>query len=170
MSRKLLVTYATKMGATAGIAAAIGSELRAAGQQVDVQEIEAVMAVSEYDAVVLGSAIYEGRWRPEALRFLRRHERQLRTRPVWLFQSGPIGAAKDQDQPVPPDVAQLADLFRTPPVMTFAGELQADALTGRLAHDPELDSLVGDSRDWLAVRAWARDIATALQSTTTAPS
>ena len=37
----------------------------------------AVKAVSEYDAVVLGSVIYQGRRRPEAVRFLRRHERRL---------------------------------------------------------------------------------------------
>ena len=74
MSKKVLVAYATKMGATATIAAAIGSELRAAGHQVDVHEIGAVLAVSEYDAVIVGSAIYKGRWRTEAVRFLRDHE------------------------------------------------------------------------------------------------
>ena len=64
MSKKVLVAYATKMGSTASIAAVIGSELRAAGHQVEVHEIVAVLAVSEYDAVIVGSAIYQRRWRP----------------------------------------------------------------------------------------------------------
>lgn len=154
----VLVTYATKMGATAGIAGAIGVELRAAGLEVDVREIGAVQAVTPYDAVVLGSAIYQGRWLPEAVRFLRRHERRLRTRRVWLFHSGPLGASSEQDQPVPPDVARLAREFKAPPVKTFAGDLQADMVL----HHADLERLVGDSRDWLDVRSWSRDIADAL--------
>ena len=164
MSKKVLVAYATKMGATATIAGAIGAELRAAGHQVDVHEIGAVLAVSEYDAVILGSAIYQSRWRPEAVHFLREHERQLRTRQVWLFHSGPIGASRHEDQPVPLDVGRLADQIKAPPVKTFAGELQADAVAGRAARDPELDRLIGDSRDWADIRTWSREIATTLDA------
>jgi menaquinone-dependent protoporphyrinogen oxidase len=170
MSRKVLVAYATKMGATATIAGVIGSELRAAGHQVDVHEIGAVLAVSEYDAVIVGSAIYKGRWRSEAVRFLRDHERQLRSRPVWLFHSGPIGPSKNQDQPVPPDVARLAGLIQAAPVKTFAGDLQADALAGVRAHRAELDQLIGDSRDWPEIRGWSREIATALETSRVQPS
>ncbi|NUR98372.1 MAG: flavodoxin [Kribbellaceae bacterium] len=158
MSKTVLVTYATKMGATAGIAGALGVELRAAGLDVDVREIGAVQAVTPYDAIVFGSAIYQGRWLPEAVRFLRLHQRPLRSRRVWLFQSGPLGASRRQDQPVPPDVARLVREFQTPPVKTFAGDLQADAVV----HHADLERLVGDSRDWLDVRTWADQIATAL--------
>jgi menaquinone-dependent protoporphyrinogen oxidase len=158
MSKKVLVTYATKMGATAGIAAVIGSELRTAGFEVDVHELGAVQAVTPYDAVVLGSAVYRGHWLPEAVRFLRRHERQLRARPVRLFQSGPIGPARRQPQPTPPDVARLARLIAAPPVRTFAGNLQPDAVL----HHPDLERLATDSRDWPEIRAWSGEIATTL--------
>lgn len=164
MSKKILVTYATKMGATATIAAVVGAELRTAGQQVDVREVGAVLAVSEYDAVVLGSAIYRGRWLPEAVRFLRDHERELRNRQVWLFHSGPIGPSKNQDQPVPPDVARLAGLVQANPIKTFAGDLQADAVAAVHANRAELERLIGDSRDWPQIRAWSDDIAGALQA------
>jgi|tagenome__1003787_1003787.scaffolds.fasta_scaffold20886940_2 menaquinone-dependent protoporphyrinogen oxidase len=164
MSKKVLIAYGTKMGATATIAAVIGSELRAAGHNVDVHEIGAVLAVSEYDAVIVGSAIYQGHWRPEAVRFLRHHEPQLRNRPVWLFHSGPIGPSENRDQSLPPDVARLARLIQAAPVRTFAGDLQADAITARLSHRAELEHLIGDSRDWPKIRAWSREIGTALQT------
>jgi menaquinone-dependent protoporphyrinogen oxidase len=155
----VLVTYATKMGATASIAAAIGIELRAAGFTVDVHEIGAVQAVTPYDAVVLGSAIYQGRWLPEAVRFLRRHGQLLRSRSVWLFHSGPLGASRRQDQPVPADVQRLARELSAPPVKTFAGNLRADVVL----HSTDLERLVGDSRDWTDVRTWSRQIAGALE-------
>jgi menaquinone-dependent protoporphyrinogen oxidase len=164
MSKKVLIAYGTKMGATATIAGVIGSELRAAGHQVDVHEIGAVLAVSEYDAVIVGSAIYQARWRPEVVRFLRHHERQLRKRPVWLFHSGPIGPSRNQDQSLPPDVDRLARLIHAAPVKTFAGELQADAVTARLSRRAELEHLIGDSRDWPKIRAWSREIAGALMT------
>ncbi|WP_329000982.1 flavodoxin domain-containing protein [Kribbella sp. NBC_00709] len=169
MSKKVLVAYATKMGATATIAAVVGAELRTAGHQVDVREIGAAPAVSEYDAVVLGSAIYRGRWRPEAVRFLRDHERQLRNRQVWLFHSGPIGPSKNQNQPLPPDVARLAHLIHPNPPKTFAGDLQAEAVAGIGAHREDLEHLIGDSRDWPEIHAWSDGIATALRTAVVQP-
>jgi len=78
--------------------------------------------------------------------------------------SGPIGASRHEDQPVPLDVGRLADQIKAPPVKTFAGELQADAVAGRAARDPELDRLIGDSRDWADIRTWSREIATTLDA------
>ncbi|MFF0341413.1 flavodoxin domain-containing protein [Kribbella sp. NPDC004875] len=161
MSEKVLVSYATMMGATASIAGAIGARLRAAGLEADVREIGAVQAVTPYDAVLFGSAIYEGRWRPEAVRFLRQHEAQLRSRPVWLFQSGPVGVDRYEAQPVPPDVAQLVELVHAPPVKTFAGDLQDDAV----ARHQELEGLAEDDRDWEEIRDWADEIAGKLHDT-----
>ena len=162
MSDKILVTYATRMGATATIAAAIGAELRKAGHDVEVREITNVKAVSVYDAVVLGSAIYRGNWRPEAVRFLSTHVRELSSRLVWLFHSGPIGPGRDVPQPAPPDVTRLAARIGAPRVKTFAGNLQPDTASARFARRAGVDTMVGDLRDWPKIRAWADEIAAQL--------
>ncbi|HET6989137.1 MAG TPA: flavodoxin domain-containing protein [Kribbella sp.] len=165
MSRKVLVAYASKMGATAGIAEAIGAELRERGHDVDVLDVTQVHTIAPYDAVVLGSAIYIRRWRREAVRFLRKNVDELRTRQVWLFHSGPVGPDKDQAQKMPPVVRRLARDIGAAPAVTFAGRLEPDTAKGFLARRLATGNLSGDSRDWTKIRAWAADVSAALSAT-----
>jgi menaquinone-dependent protoporphyrinogen oxidase len=139
MSRNVLVAYATKSGGTAAIAEAVGDELRDRGHQVAVRDVSQVGSIADYDAVVLGSAIRLGRWRPEAVRFLRRHSDELRNRQVWLFHSGPLGPQAGEAQAMPPNVQRLVRRIGATPAMTFGGRL-----------------------DWNLIRAWARDIGAAI--------
>ena len=93
----VLVTVASRQGATKEIAERIGEVLSAAGLGATVEPVEAVGDVDRYDAVVLGSAVRIGHWIEPARRFVRDHSAALATRPVWLFSSGPIG---DPPKPV----------------------------------------------------------------------
>jgi len=164
MTKKILVTYATRFGATAAIAAAVAAELHAAGHDVDVREVTAVAAVSPYDAVVVGSALYGERWRPEAVDFLRNHRHQLRGRPVWLFHSGPVGPAAGDDQPLPADVLHLAHQIHARPVKTFGGALRAESLgSNRARRRAQLDDVeFSDARAWSEIRQWAREVGASL--------
>ena len=164
MSRHVLVAYAGKMGATAGIADAIGAEIRRHGHQVDVRAAGQVRSIAEYDDVILGSAICAHRWRPEAVRFLRKHTGTLRDRQVWLFHSGPIGPHADQLQAMPRKVSRLARQIGANPAMTFAGMLEPKTAKGFLARRMAATDLAGDVRDWDLIRAWAQDVATVISS------
>ena len=88
---RVLVTAATKYGATAEVAQMIAEVLADRGLEPTVVPPEQVEGVDGYDAVVLGSAVYAGHWRKPARELVNRCGTALAERPVWLFSSGPVG-------------------------------------------------------------------------------
>ena len=88
---RVLVAYATRHGATAGIAERVAAALTEAGLSAEARAVEDVKDIEPYDAVVLGGAAYMSHWLKPAVAFARRHREQLAARPVWLFSSGPLG-------------------------------------------------------------------------------
>jgi menaquinone-dependent protoporphyrinogen oxidase len=164
---RVLVTYASRHGATADIAEVVSAVLRDepegdAARRVDLLLLEEVEDVSGYDAVVVGSAVYLGRWMPEARAFLHENRAALRRRPVWLFSSGPIGHTAGPEQDAV-DTDELIDEVQARGYAGFAGRLRrADLdLDERLAVG-RLHVEEGDYRDWTRIREWAEEIADAL--------
>ncbi|MGH2633664.1 MAG: flavodoxin domain-containing protein [Tepidiformaceae bacterium] len=156
---KVLVAFASRHGATTGIATAIAETMRGDGLEVDLLPVEQVADVSGYDGVVLGSAVYLGHWLTPARMFVVREAVELRQRPVWLFSSGPVG---DPLQPVDfaVDVADSLRLTRARGHQLFAGQLDRAhlAIVERVLASA-LRVREGDFRDWSQVRAWATGIA-----------
>jgi menaquinone-dependent protoporphyrinogen oxidase len=166
MALNVLVAFASRHGSTASLADEIGSalddHLGAAGLPafVDVLPVEHVGSVDRYDVVVVGSAVYLGRWLSSARRFVIRNASALAGRPVWLYSSGPVGEAPVAMEP-PRCVLGLARLIEARGHRSFAGRLDrrslhlAERLVVRLTNTP-----YGDARDFAAVRSWAAGIAT----------
>lgn len=158
---RVLVAYATKNGSTAGIAQVIGEELSKMGLDAEVRAVGEVRDLQPYGAVVLGSAIYLGKWRKEALRFGDGHAGELHGRPVWLFDSGPLNSSPDEGKNEPVEAAdelvrQIGARART----TFGGKLlpeDAGLFTRRLMESGKAGSY-GDFRNFDRVRGWARAI------------
>ena len=88
---KVLVTAASRHGSTAEIANMIAGILRTSDIEAEVLPPDAVTSVRDYDAVILGSAVYADQWLEPARAFVARHADDLETRPVFLFSSGPLG-------------------------------------------------------------------------------
>jgi menaquinone-dependent protoporphyrinogen oxidase len=163
---KVLVTYATKNGSTAGIADIIGQTLTAEGIDAEVRPAEAVRDVSEYQAVVLGGALYASRWHSDARRFARRHAKELRTRSVWLFSSGPLDDSADtRDIPPVPQAAEAARRVGARGHATFGGQLTEQA-RGFIAHAMVRNGHGGDFRNPERIAAWSRTIAEELREST----
>ena len=86
----VLVVYGTKMGGTKEIAERISDTLGNEHFTVTLRSAQDMPHPEDFDAVILGSAIYALRWRREAVRALKRLNRLNYSGPVWLFHSGPI--------------------------------------------------------------------------------
>jgi menaquinone-dependent protoporphyrinogen oxidase len=157
---KVLVSAASKHGATSEISEEIGKILREAleGHSVDVRPPERVSSVEDYDAVVIGSAVYAGHWLKSARELVERYAPALSERPTWLFSSGPIGEPpKPEEDPV--DVAPLLEATRARNHRVFAGKLDKGSLGfAEKAIVLALRAPEGDFRDWDDIRHWADGI------------
>ena len=85
----ILLVYATRHGATAGIAERIAAILTESDQPAEARPVEEVTSVNGYDAVVLGGAAYMFHWLKPAVKFARKHRAALVSRPVWAVQQRP---------------------------------------------------------------------------------
>jgi menaquinone-dependent protoporphyrinogen oxidase len=160
---RVLVTAATKYGATAEIAQAIADALGDRGLDPTVLPPEQVDTLGGYDAVVLGSAVYAGHWLKPARELVDRCAGDLAARPVWLFSSGPVGdPPKPEEDPV--DVAEILATTRAREHRVLAGKLVRRQLS---FPDRAIVSALrvpeGDFRDWAEIREWAVGIAEALR-------
>ncbi len=168
MNAKLLVTYASKYGATKEIAQKIGDVLCQAGLQAEILPVERVRDVTPYQAVILGSAVYVGKWMKSACEFMKKHEVSLSQRPVWLFSSGPTGqgdaiALLDGWQ-LPADQKPLIDHIQPRGIAVFHGNI--DPRRVNLIEKTAVQALkkpFGDFRDWDAITSWAESVAQALR-------
>lgn len=162
----VLVAVSSKHGSTREIAESIADTIRRAGAgaglEVEVLDAAQVDSVARYDAVVVGSALYMGRWMGPARDLVERSAASLRTRPVWLFSSGPLG----------PDIVDPADAAQGDKLLELVGAREHRVFPGRLDRqeigflERRIVSMVkspyGDHRDWAGIGEWATTIAGAL--------
>jgi menaquinone-dependent protoporphyrinogen oxidase len=171
---KVLVAYASKHGATQGIAERVAKTLAAQGHAADVLALPSYVDAAAYDACVVGSAVYLGRWRKEAVMFVKSQRVALSGRPLWLFSSGPLGASptdpKGRDlrtTSMPKEAGELAGIVRPRDHHVFFGALgpkRLNPLERMLRALPAGKALMpaGDFRDWDEVEVWAKGVASEL--------
>jgi menaquinone-dependent protoporphyrinogen oxidase len=158
----ILIAYASKHGATAGIAERIGGALRLAGQDARVLPISEVRDPMDCNAAIVGSAVYMGRWMKDATSFIRRHQAELMQTPLWLFSSGPVGP---KSLPEAADIAEFRKLLNVKGHATFDGALDAQKLSlSERMMVKAVRAPYGDYRKWEEIDAWAGSVAASLGS------
>jgi menaquinone-dependent protoporphyrinogen oxidase len=171
----VLVAYASRHGATQGIAERVGQRLEAAGLDVEVCAAADASELAAHDAFVVGSAVHMFHWLKDGVRCVRRNHKALAARPTWLFSSGPLGTdTVDKEGRDVREVAQaretgeLRDAVAARDHAMFFGAWQNGKPVGLGQHFVTMmpaarDALpMGDFRDWDAIDAWADGIAAEL--------
>lgn len=154
---KILVATASTYGSTREMGELIALVLREHGHDVDTRDIDAVEGL-DYDAIVVGAAIYIGRPLTAARKFTARLEREYGTKPVWVFGSGMKNATRDPLHPPFTEPASRPYLGSRYPI--FKGKVDPTQLS---AAERTLAALtaasVQDERDFDLIRNWAGHIA-----------
>lgn len=176
---KILVAYASKYGSTEGIAESISERLREESFEVDMVDVTQATGLGGYDAFVVGSALYMGRWMKEARHFISRNKSALSSRPVWLFSSGPTGRERvnskghdllDPSVSGPVDLKDIEEGLNVVEHRVFFGAFNPENL-GYFSRQIFKSKTVreaspaGDFRDWKEIERWAGQIGVSLRAT-----
>jgi len=159
----ILVTYGSKRGGTEGLAEMVAGDLREEGFQVEVLPARQVRDVTDYEAVVVGGALYAFRWHKDARRFVKRNVAALRARPTWFFASGPLDdSATTKEIPPVKGVKALMERVGAKGHITFGGRLLPDAKG--FPASAMAKKAAGDWRDVGHVRAWVVSVANEIRT------
>ena len=160
----ILIAYGSKYGTTEEVANHIAQRLQKSGKQVVVKPVAQVADLGKPEAVIVGSALYQGGWLPEATTFVRKNAAALSHIPTWLFSVGPLATEVKDDEEQPVELAEFRDKIAEGHHAVFHGAVnlskldRGDRMTMKAAGAPE-----GDFRDWDAIAAWVDTIALSLR-------
>ena len=162
-TKSILLAYATRYGSTQEVAEVITAGLRETGLKVDIQPMAEVGTLDNYDAIILGAAIYNANWNLDAHHFVLQHQEALSQLPIAIFTLGPLSpsAAAKRNSRRQLDI----ELAKYPWLKPVAVEIFAGK------YDPSKPGLnfferflpARDYRNWDAIRAWANTLPAQLQ-------
>jgi menaquinone-dependent protoporphyrinogen oxidase len=161
----VLVGYASAHGSTRDIAERIAARLRENGLDVRVEDLREAGVADGFSAFVLGSALHNQDWLPEAIAYVHRTSAVLASRPTWLFSVGmpdalaaPLRSIARTEEPKA--LTTFREALKPRDHRLFSGVVEPDHLpaVGRFVFKA-MGGRYGDFRDWDAIDAWARRIA-----------
>jgi len=165
----VLVAYASRRGATEGIAEFLAAGIAGHDVATEVRQVEEVGSLDRYDAVVLGAPVYDQRWPAEASEFAGRFAAALAARPTWVFSVGSFG----DTQPLvgrithkePADIDALRAALHPRDYRVFRGVIRKGQWPwwSRVVFHL-FGGRLGDHRDWDVIGAWADRIGAELSA------
>lgn len=167
MANKILVTYASRTGATKGVAQSIAKTLIENGMDVEITPVSDVNDITQFSAVIVGSAIQSGKWLPEAIEFVQNNKEPLVQKKIASFSVCMTLAMPKSDKyrkVVNEWMNPIRTIVKPISVGLFAGVLdisKMSSISDRIKF--RLSVLFGvwkegDHRNWSAIEAWALEL------------
>jgi menaquinone-dependent protoporphyrinogen oxidase len=183
MSKKVLIVYGTRYGATESTSEEIAKALR--GEGIDVKVVNAkkehVKDISEYDLIIVGSGMQMGKWAGPAEDFLKNFQKELASKKTAVFVSSGAQAlieyekkTEDIEKARKQYLEEKAAKYNLHPVsmvifggvwdynkmfFLFRKTLSSFKPKIEAAGFKEIKPGIYDTRNWDAIRNWAKEIA-----------
>ena len=164
----LLIAYYSKTGSTKEVSEKIGIALKEFNFNVDVLPMTEISSIEGYDAVIIGAPINGFRWVPEADQFIGRFKEDLLKRPVFTFC---LSYLSHYPRPF------FRNMIRNNYEKSNAGLAPVKtAVFGGISMNgagfPTFirwvfgvpSNIPADTREWLQIMKWAKDLGTELKN------
>lgn len=167
MKDKILVTFSTRTGSTKGVSECIGKTLSDLGESVDVLPMQEIEDLTDYRAVIAGSAIQAGKWLPEAFDFVKTHKNELNKKPFAAFlvcMTLAMPKGKSYRETVSGWLDPVRSLVTPIDVGLFKGTLDVEKIQSFSDRFKFRISVLlgiwkeGDHRDWVSIQKWTENL------------
>jgi menaquinone-dependent protoporphyrinogen oxidase len=176
MSKKVLIVYGTRYGATEGTSEEIAKVLRDCGLDARVVNAkrEKIKDISEYDLIIVGSGMQMAKWTGAAQKFLEKFHKELSTKKVAIFVSSGAQKPEEIENARRQYLEDKASKYGLHPISmaVFGGVYDFNKMNFLLRKTlaslkPKLEEAgvkevkpgLYDTRDWDAISTWAKEIA-----------
>jgi len=184
MSKKALIVYGTRYGATESTSEEIAKVLKGEGLEVKVVNAkkEKVRDISPYDLIIVGSGMQMGKWTGEPENFLNQFQKELANKKVAIFVSSAAQALIEYEkktEEIEKNRKQYLEEKATKynlqsiSMVTLGGVWDFNKMNFLLkktlsSFKPRIEAAgfkeikpgLYDTRDWNAIRTWAKELAT----------
>jgi len=184
MSKKVLIVYGTRYGATEGTSEEIAKVLRSEGLDVTVVNArkEKVKDISGYDLVIVGSGMQMAKWTGAAEKFFKKFQKELSNKKVAIFVSSGAQALLEHEKKTEElerakkqYLEDKAVKYNLHPIsmVIFGGVWDFNQMfflfrKTLASFKPKIEEAgfkeirpgVYDTRDWDSIKTWATEIAT----------
>lgn len=160
--KRILIAYASRAGSTAEVAERIGKVLEDLGFYIDLKPVKEVSTISDYDGIIVGSAVRMFKLLPETIKFSKRFSKSFKNIPVAYFIVC-LTMKEDTEKSRKIALGYLKPLYEIKEpiaVGLFAGKMDYSKLSfiWRKLFSSRKETEEGDFRDWHLIETWAREV------------